>query len=124
MRLNVDLHYGKLATATEILMGNYDKVILATGSKSKMSQINGIDFASSANEYLTGKKQPGKKVIFIGGGLVGCETALYMSEFAEVTIVEMLDDILKTVVHSKNNDMSLRDKIAEANINILTSTNV
>lgn len=124
MRLNVDLHYGKTATAEEILAGNYDKVILATGSTSKMPPIAGIEYAASANDYLTGEKQPGNKVVVIGGGLVGSETALFMSDFAEVTIVEMLDDILKTVVHSKNNDLSLRDKIAEAEIDILTSANV
>lgn len=46
-----------------------------------------------------------------------------MSEFADnVTIVEQFDDILKTVVHSKNNDLSLRAKIKEAEINIMTES--
>ncbi|MGM0216915.1 NAD(P)/FAD-dependent oxidoreductase [Enterococcus sp. AZ109] len=125
LRLNVDVHYGKAATAEEILAGDFDKVIIATGSKSKMPPIPGIEYAATANDYLTGKKTPKDKVVIIGGGLVGCETALYMTELAEeVTVVEMLDDILKTVVHSKNNDLSLRHRIAATDIQLLTSVAV
>lgn len=123
MKLNVNIHYGKEATADEILRGHYDKVILATGSKSRIPAIPGIEHANTANDYLTGKIKPNNDVVVIGGGLVGCETALFMSEFAEkVTIVEQFDDILKTVVHSKNNDLSLRQKIKEAEINIMTES--
>lgn len=125
LRLNVDVHYGKAATAEEILAGQFDKVILATGATSKMPPIAGIELASPANDYLTGKKLPAGQVVVIGGGLVGCETALYMTELVEkVTIVEMLDDILKTVVHSKNNDLSLRHRIAAADILLMTSAAV
>lgn len=125
LRLNVDLHLGKEANVEDIVAGNFDKIILATGSKSKMPPIKGIEFAAPANDYLTGKKLPGKNVVIIGGGLVGCETALYMEELAEhVTVVEMLDDILKTVVHSKNNDLSLRHRIAATDIELLTSASV
>ena len=123
MKLNVDIHYGKEATADEILSGNYDKVILATGSKSRIPNIKGIEFAKTADDYLTGTAQPKNHVVVIGGGLVGCETALFMSEFTDnVTIVEQFDDILKTVEHSKNNDLSLRDRLSEAPIDILTSS--
>lgn len=125
LRLNVDVHYGKEATAEEIIAGQFDKVIIATGATSKMPPIDGIELASCANDYLTGKKTPTGQVVVIGGGLVGCETALYMTELvAKVTIVEMLDDILKTVVHSKNNDLSLRHRIAAADIQLLTSAAV
>jgi len=34
-----------------------------------------------------------KNVIVCGGGLVGCETAHFLSEDNSVTIIEMLDDI-------------------------------
>lgn len=125
LRLNVDVHYGKEATAEEIIAGQFDKVIIATGATSKMPPIDGIELASCANDYLTGKKTPTGQVVVIGGGLVGCETALYMTELVDkVTIVEMLDDILKTVVHSKNNDLSLQHRIAAADIQLLTSAAV
>ena len=41
-----------------------------------------------------GTCEPGKKVVMIGGGLVGCETGLYLQKTGhEVTVVEMLDRV-------------------------------
>ncbi|WP_099203985.1 NAD(P)/FAD-dependent oxidoreductase [Scatolibacter rhodanostii] len=124
-KYNVTVRFMKQATADEIIAGNYDKVVLATGSNSIVPPIKGIENAHTADSFLTGKQKCGDRVVVIGGGLVGCETAAFMKETAsEVTIIEMLDDILKTVVHSKNNDLSLRDMLKEREINICTSSAV
>lgn len=44
---------------------------------------------------LTGKDLPGENILVVGGGLVGCETALgYAQAGKHVTILEALPDIL------------------------------
>lgn len=125
-RENVEVKLMKEATAEEVLAGNFDKVILAAGSRPLMPPIPGIDGKNvlTSTEALLGASV-GKNVIVIGGGLVGCETAADLKGKAEnVTIIEMLDDILLTADHSKNNDQSLRDLIKAKDINIIAPARV
>jgi len=90
-----------------------------------MPPIEGIELATPSNDYLLGLKKPGKRVVVIGGGLVGCETAAYMKETAdEVTIVEMLEDILAISEHCLNNDQALRAIIKERNIGVVGNAKV
>lgn len=124
-KLGAKVVFNKDATAAEIIAGAYDHVILATGSVPTMPPIPGIENAAPSNEYLQGRKKPGKKVVVIGGGLVGCETAAYMKETAdEVTIVEMLGDILAIADHCLNNDQALRAMIAERKIGVVAGAKV
>ena len=71
-----------------------DAVILATGSEPACPPIPGIEKAYQAMSVYDGTCQAGKKVVMIGGGLVGCETGLYLQKTGhEVTVIEMLDRI-------------------------------
>ena len=71
-----------------------DAVILATGSVPACPPIKGIEHAHQAMAVYDGTCEPGKKVVMIGGGLVGCETGLYLQKTGhEVTVVEMLDRV-------------------------------
>ncbi|MCD8111027.1 MAG: NAD(P)/FAD-dependent oxidoreductase [Clostridiales bacterium] len=71
-----------------------DAVILATGSVPAHPPIPGIEYAHQAMEIYDGTYTPGKQVVMIGGGLVGCETGLFLQKTGhEVTVVEMLDRI-------------------------------
>ena len=84
----------------------YDVVVIATGSKPIKLNIPGADspIVREAIEILHGGKDIGKKVVVVGGGLVGSETAIELSEQGkDVTIVEMLDNIM--------NDCAVTDKI-------------
>jgi 2-enoate reductase len=124
-KLGVKVLLNKEATAETVSMGKYDKVVLAAGSSAFMPPIEGVETAAPANDYLLGLKKPGKKVVVIGGGLVGCETAAYMKETAEeVTIVEMLDDILAISEHCLNNDQALRTIIRDRNIGVVGNAKV
>ena len=121
-RLGVDVRLLKVAKAETIIAGNYDKVIIATGSTSATLAIPGSDKAIAGSDILLGKVQPKKKVVVIGGGLVGCEVAAHAKETAdEVSIIEILDDILVNANHCRNNDQHLRDMLKERQINIITS---
>lgn len=126
-RSTVKVSLMKEGTAEEILAGNYDKVIVATGADPIMPPIDGIEegFVIGANDLLTNRASYGKKVVVIGAGLVGCETACHCAEKAdEVTIIERFPEILMTTVHSKNNDQALRQLMADCNIKTITNANV
>ena len=126
-RSSVKVSLMKDGTSEEILRGAYDKVIFATGASAIMPPIKGIEqsFVTGANDLLTGKKEYGKKVVVIGAGLVGCETACHCAEKADsVTMIEMLPEILMTTSHCKNNDQALRQLIEDCKINIVTSARV
>lgn len=71
-----------------------DVLILAVGSSPLVPKIPGIDYAIDALSVYRNMKRVGKKVILIGGGLVGCEVGLHLAgSDRDVTIVEMLNRI-------------------------------
>lgn len=82
-----------------------DVIIAATGSNPIMLNIPGMDKnnIAYAAEILEETKHAGDNVVIIGGGLVGCETALYLAKQGKkVTIVEALHGLMsggKSVPH-------------------------
>ena len=73
-----------------------DTVICAIGSEPIVPPIPGVDLphvALATGMYDSGVV-PGHRVVVIGGGLVGCESALHLGmEGHDVTVVEMQDDV-------------------------------
>lgn len=126
-RSNVKVSLMKDGTPEEILNGGYDKVIFATGANPVVPPIDGIDndIVIGANDILTNRAAYGKKVVVLGAGLVGCETACHCAEKAdEVTILEMLPEILMKTKHSKNNDQALRKLMEDCEVKAITSAKV
>lgn len=73
----------------------YDVVIIATGSRPKMFSLGEDEKVYSAEQVLTGQKETGNTIVVVGGGLVGCETALWLAkEGKQVTIVEALPKLM------------------------------
>lgn len=71
-----------------------DALVLATGAKPLVPPIPGIDKTVHAVDVLAGKVACGKKILVVGGGLVGSETADYLGERNfDVTILEQKDKI-------------------------------
>ncbi|THB77078.1 MAG: FAD-binding protein [Desulfobacteraceae bacterium] len=70
------------ATESDIQAFKPDHVILAAGARALVPPIDGIDLPHVVNAWdvLEKKARVGKKVIVIGGGAVGVETALFLSE--------------------------------------------
>ncbi|AJC66566.1 MULTISPECIES: FAD-dependent oxidoreductase [Dickeya] len=122
--LNVDVHFSSTVTQEMLLNSDADAVIFATGSSPRTFSIGSAHNVYTAEEVLLGKKAPGNHTIIIGGGLVGCETALWLvNQGKQVTLVEMQGDILTIggpLCHA-NEDM-LRDLVAFKNIRLLTDT--
>jgi 2-enoate reductase len=69
------------ATAEKLLQGNFDAIIIATGSKLNMHSIPGIDkpIATDVLKVLKGEKV-GDQVIVAGAGVIGCEVAIYLAK--------------------------------------------
>lgn len=119
-KLGVKVRLNCEAVPEEIIRGDYDMVVLACGAEPVIPPIPGADshIVKNSTEVLC-KERPTGNVVIIGGGLVGCETALHCAESADsVTIIEMMDKILATVDDSANNLMSLRDAFAASDIEI------
>ena len=76
--------------ATPELLAGFDRVILALGAEPVCPPIPGAQHAVQACDLYDTNLTLSGKVVVIGGGTVGCETALYLSgKGCEVTIVEM-----------------------------------
>jgi len=77
-----------------------DVVIIAVGSDDAIPPIPGIENARTAlSVYFADCKELGKEVIVLGGGLVGCETALYInSHNIKTTVLEMQDVFVPEMV--------------------------
>ena len=95
IRLNTEV-------TTELLKElRVDAAIIATGSNPLILPIPGLAECGyiTAQELLSGRKQAGKKVLVVGGGMVGCEAAEYLAERGhEVGIIEMKEVIAADVV--------------------------
>ena len=94
-RLQVPVHLGHEVTKEEVLAGDWDAVIVATGSSPKTFSLGDDAHVYTASQVLLKEKDCGQETVIVGGGLVGCETALWLAQHGrKVTIVEALDKIL------------------------------
>ena len=94
-RLNVPVHFNTSVDPASKLYDEYDAVIVATGATPKKFQLGENAPVYTATDALLGKTPIGERVTVVGGGLVGCETALWLAqEGKHVTIVEALDRLM------------------------------
>jgi 2-enoate reductase len=123
--LNVEINLNTEVTPDIIQEKKIDAIIIATGSRPVIPEISGIgkDKVVTATDLLRGKKKAGENVVISGGGLIGCETALWLArQGRNVTIVEMAEDILSAgppLCHA--NSLMLLDLLKFHKIDILTN---
>jgi 2,4-dienoyl-CoA reductase-like NADH-dependent reductase (Old Yellow Enzyme family)/thioredoxin reductase len=121
-REKVSVTLNEEVNAEKILRDKPDVVILATGSLPLIPEIPGIHGKNvvTAWDVLEGKKV-GKEVMVAGGGLVGVETALFLSkEGKKVTLVEMLDEIAQDA--GPLNRARLKEELKETEIEVKCNT--
>jgi NADPH-dependent 2,4-dienoyl-CoA reductase/sulfur reductase-like enzyme len=94
-------------TGVEVLMGRKasldllrelhpDSVVLAAGSTMSTPGIPGVErpFVAGALDLLSGKFQPGDRVVVVGGAAMGCEVAAHLASLGrKVTVVEMINGL-------------------------------
>lgn len=103
-----------------------DVVIIATGADYAVPKIEGIRKKNvmTATDVLNETKQVGTRVVIIGGGLVGVETALHLyahKEAKDITVLEVLSEPLSDVVQVSK--LGIMEMLASTNIKIITSAN-
>ena len=99
-KAGVDLRCGVEADEATLKALAPDAMILATGSNPLVLPIPGLDTCGyiTAQDMLEGKAAVGRKVLVVGGGMVGCEAAEFLAERGyEVGIIEMKDVIAADV---------------------------
>lgn len=90
----VDLKLGKEVSPRDIVEKAPDAVIVATGSEPLIPPIPGVEksIVATALDVLSGRRSVGDRVIVVGGGMVGLETAEFLAQQGKkVTILEMLE---------------------------------
>jgi 2-enoate reductase len=125
--LKIAVHLNSEANASVIQQANPDAVLIATGSVAKKPPIPGLDGPNvlEATEIFLGKPT-GEKVVVIGGGSVGCELALWLTQKGKrVTVVEALPDILSAEGNTTYaNTAMLRDLLNFNHVSVQASVAV
>ena len=90
----VDVRLGVKADLAAVQAAGAEAVFIAAGGKPVLPSIPGIDRAVTAEEVLRGDAVvTGEKIVIVGGGVTGLETAEYFANDHTVTVVEMQDKI-------------------------------
>jgi len=127
-KLMVTIKLGTEATPELILSMKPDVVFIATGGSPIVPDIPGVERKEvmTAVDLLLNKPEIGQSVVIVGGNLIGAETALYLARQGKsLTIVEMLDNIMRDMVWMNAQDIQRRfdglesDKI---DVKVLTNT--
>lgn len=92
---NITVRLGERATVEKLKALSPDDIIVATGSAPVMPRFcQDNPLVHSAADILSEKCAPGKNVLVLGGGLIGCECSEWLaSRGCSVTIVEMRPEV-------------------------------
>jgi NADPH-dependent 2,4-dienoyl-CoA reductase/sulfur reductase-like enzyme len=95
-KAGAELLLGREATLETVRSLKPDSVVLAAGSTMAVPEIPGTGRSSvgGALELLSGKFNPGERVVIAGGAAMGCEIAVHLAARGKkVTVVEMMGDL-------------------------------
>ena len=95
-KANIETHLNTEVTPEIIEQFSPDVVIASLGARAIVPRIPGISGKNvlSAEDAYREPKKTGSRVVIIGGGLVGLELGIYLSQFdRELYIIEMMDKL-------------------------------
>lgn len=121
----VRVHLNKSVTAEEVVKLHPEVVIVAAGSRPLIPPIPGINesIVYDARSFLAANFDAGERVVIIGGGDVGCEVADLVADKArEVTVVEILDEVLPKMKSIPRFDLLAR--LQEKGVKIFTRSKI
>ena len=100
---NIEVRFNTHVTPEMCEKENADAVIVAIGSKPIIPRIPGKETNNTINafDFFGGNPKVGEKVVVIGGGPVGCETALHIAELGvkDITVIEMGDILMPETLY-------------------------
>lgn len=121
-KAGVKVVLGQEVTPETVEQAKPDAVVVAAGGATLIPDMPGIDRDNvvTAEEVLLGRVEVGKRVLIIGGDLVGCETAAFLADKGEkVTIATR-----KPMMASKlgfGSRMALLYRLGQKKVTMLTS---
>jgi len=121
----VIVRLGRRVDAFEIAAFGPDTVIVATGSRPGLPPIPGIeaDRVVQARALYEGAWPAGDRIVIVGGGDIGCETADWLAASGkQVSIVETAPQVLARMKDIPK--ARLLARLAEKNVQIYTETQV
>ena len=123
----VELITGTEVTPDMVKKENPDVLIIATGGKPCVPDIKGLSESNSCSavDLLMGiTEAKGENILVIGGGEVGCETALWLRRKGKnVLIVEVLDELM-SLEEMKYHTVVLERMLRAEGIEIMTGAKV
>ena len=94
-------------------------VIIAVGSAPLILPLPGIEHTMPAAEAYYNMEKIGKRVVLVGGGLVGCEVGLHLqANGRQVTVIEMTDSLAPDAYNLHRQGML--DKMRELKVEAVT----
>ena len=131
--LPIEIHLRRKIDAAFLASSKPDAVVIATGSiPIDLMRINGVAASVPngdqkvlyAEDVLQGAEVKGSKVAIIGGGMIGCEVADFLTKKRRrVFIIEMLDDVAMDM-SSRPRWLLLRRLQESGGVEILVKTKV
>jgi 2-enoate reductase len=108
--LPIDIVLNKTVTAKDIKSFGADYVILATGAQMEPPTFEGSNVLT-AIQVMDGIEPPGERVLVMGAGVIGCETAVYLaSQGKQVDLCARMDadDLDMDTIDHNNRFMLLK----------------
>lgn len=116
---------GHPTKVSEIMAKAPDVVIVATGSRPCLLDIPGIDsgLVTDARKVYEDRSVVGQKIVIVGGGDIGCETADWLAgPEREIAVVEILPQVLHRM--KKIPKERLLSRLSEKGVTIYTETEI
>lgn len=127
-KLGIKTRFNLEATPELVEKFNPDVVFIATGATPIIPDYPGMKEAIAKGKVVTsvdallGEKEIGKRVVIIGGGLVGCETGLWAAQQGKSVTVIARHEAMREMWWV--NALDVREKLDAAKAKLLTFTNV
>jgi 2-enoate reductase len=123
-KLPINVVLKKKAAAADIQSFAADYVILATGASMEAPPIDGKNVLTTI-QVLSGMEPRGEKILIMGAGVTGCETALYLARRGrQITLCARndADEMDTDIMDIHNREMLLKMIREEKNITVLRGT--
>lgn len=129
--LGVPIRFNTEVGAQELKDAGFEAVIVAAGAAPRIPAMPGIEKirAVSAVDVLNGAETVGNKIAIVGGGWIGCEVALWLSEdeAKDISVIEMSQGIMTggEIQPAPPNEQFMVEAFeSKANIHVFTRSKV